>query len=195
MQRSESKAADDGAIPVAKAIYAALPLGTRPPVGGPFPILRWPLAYTPKSATPFCASAIRASRVRLYTCCELTCAGSGRHPIALFCAVSTCLSTFLAMRHLVLGTFGSTCLAHVCAHFAKCLRELTPSRHVRRRQSANLSAVDIERNAPRQCAHIFFRQAGGCTLPTCDRAVIASVDATLKLLMRHRTLHEAWRQK
>jgi hypothetical protein len=60
--------------------------------------------------------------------------------------------------------------SQISAHTAQIARHLAATSHVGRRESADLGAVHVERDASRHLADVLFLQAGG-------RAVIAGVCA------------------
>jgi hypothetical protein len=107
------------------------------------------------------------------------------HAAALFGAAAARLRTAPTMLHLVARAFVCARVADVSADLAYEGGELAAARHVRRREPAELSAIDIKRDAARHFLHVLLLQALGGAVAASFRAVVAGLNAGLELFVGH----------
>jgi hypothetical protein len=89
------------------------------------------------------------------------------------------------MAGLMLPTFFTTGGTYFRTHLTDHARELASARDGSARQTTNLGAIDIQRNAARHHFHILFLQTGGCTMIAGVGASMAGFDTGFKLLWDH----------
>lgn len=89
------------------------------------------------------------------------------------------------MRMLVPGALLAAGIAHGGAQLAELTVELTASRHVARRESADGGAVHVEGNALRHHLDVLLSQAGGGAVVAGIGTGVARLDAGLVDLMGH----------
>jgi len=108
-----------------------------------------------------------------------------RHAAALVRATLASDRAILAMGMLVPGALLAAGIAHGGAQLAELAVELTASRHVARRESADGGAVHVEGNALRHHLDVLLSQAGGGAVVAGIGTGVASLDAGLVDLMGH----------
>ena len=111
--------------------------------------------------------------------------GHLRHPPAFFGALAASLGASLAVIHLMLAALFCACLAHFCAQAAKGLGKFASTSHIAGRKAANLRAIHVQLYAARHAFNVLLFQTGNSAVVARGGAGITSVDARLKLFMRH----------
>ena len=91
----------------------------------------------------------------------------------------------LTVLHPVLGAFVTARLADLCARRAYGFCGFTGPGHCGRRYSADVGAVDVERNAPRHHLDVLFLEAGRGAVVAGFSAFVASPNAIGEFLVRH----------
>jgi hypothetical protein len=89
------------------------------------------------------------------------------------------------MVRLVLAAFFAAGLADLGAQLTQLLGELATAGHIARGQTADCSAVHVQRDASRHHFHVLLLQARGRTVVASVGAGVAGVDAGLVLLVSH----------
>ena len=97
----------------------------------------------------------------------------------------TSLGAFLAMRHIVFGTFVLARLADVSANCADRFGVGTTPGHGSCSQCTNLGAIHIQFDALDHHLDVRFMQTGSCAVVACHGTGVASFNAGVELLMRH----------
>ena len=114
-----------------------------------------------------------------------TCSGHSGHFSALLSALMTGFGTFLAMRHLVFGTFVPAGLADVSTKCADRFGVLACPGHGRCSECTDLGAVHVQGDAFGHHLDIWFMQTGSCAVVTGHGAGVASFNTGVIGLMRH----------
>lgn len=112
----------------------------------------------------------------------------GRHLPAFLCALKAGFGAFLAMDHAVvamLGAFVSARLANIGAQRANGFGVFAASSHCRSCKRADLSAIHVQRNAPRHHLDVLLLQAGSRAMIAGNNAGVARFNARIKCFMTH----------
>ena len=97
----------------------------------------------------------------------------------------TSLGAFLAMLHIVFGTFVPARLADVSANCADRFGVGATTGHGCCSQCTNLGAIHIQLDAVGHHLDVGFVQTGSCAMVTGHGTGVASFNAGVELLMRH----------
>lgn len=107
------------------------------------------------------------------------------HGPAFLGAAFASMRAFLAVRHGVTRAFIAAGVANLCAQSADVAGKAAAACHIGCSKTADVGAVDVERDASGHGRYVIFLQALRCAHVACFGASLACFDTGLKLFPDH----------